>query len=674
MNKNKKLIFGMILLATALFLIANISAASNYCCEKTVNGAFCQNAPIEQCDNTFKTAPTSCDSTSYCKKGCCFDGNEGLCMEGTPQRVCETSGGTWADDEQCNVPQCELGCCVLADQGAFVTLTRCKQMSGFYGIKTDFRKTIGDELTCIATAQKADKGACVFEDVSLLKKKCTFTTRDQCKTANLASDVLNNTNSTLGASSGFYKDYLCTAPELGTECAPDLKNTITVDGKDEVYFKDTCGNVANIYDADRAKDKAYWTKVYSKSESCGYGSSNAGSSSCGNCDYYLGSIAKKSTGILGGAQYGDYVCSDLGCKKENRQHGESWCVSDSPNGDGEDTVGSRFYREICMNGEVITEPCADFRNEVCIEDDFDGFSEAQCRINKWQDCTQQQEEKDCSNVLVRNCKWVEGYYFSTVSGQIEKSADEDSDNPTPKGLCVPNNPPGFNFWTTGNTGTGVTTPEFTATTPAFGTGYVDPASAGTAGESMCGLGNTKVTLKWEKQVRPADFLKIFGGDGEWVCANDECERYDSDPSAHTISDAEAQTIANDLNAICSYLGDCGGKSNFVGKSTDDGYAAYVNNERVAGSGNAEVIEKVPAAVTTTTNPAKSATGDNVGNALNVVNTGAQAYNSVAGSGSSTSGTVAAVISENENEEIGFFTLKWKIISDYFKNKIGEADE
>ena len=324
MSKNKKTLFGIFFIALAILLISSAYAASasNYCCEKTLNGAFCQNAPKAQCDESFKIAPTSCDSTSYCKKGCCFDGNEGLCMEGTPQRVCESSNGTWADNENCNVPQCSLGCCVLADQGAFVTLTRCKQMSGFYGIKTDFRKTITDELSCISAAQNADKGACVFEDISLLKKKCTFITRGACKTANLASDVLNSSNNTgnLGANSGFYKNYLCTAPELGTECAPDLKNTVTIPGKDEVYFKDTCGNIANIYDADKAKDKAYWTKVYKKSESCGYGSSNAGSSSCGNCDYYLGSTAKRATGILGRATYGDYVCADLSCKKAGKKH------------------------------------------------------------------------------------------------------------------------------------------------------------------------------------------------------------------------------------------------------------------------------------------------------------------------------------------------------------------
>ena len=261
MKKSQKIILGIILFGILFSLTFAFTSAAevSYCCEKTTSGAWCQNAPLSQCEAGFNNAPTSCDSTSYCKKGCCFDSNEGLCMEGTPQRICGDSNGTWADNAECDVPQCNLGCCILADQGAFVTLTRCKQMSGFYGLKTDFRTSITNELSCVETAQGADKGACVFEDATapLLKKNCIFTTRANCKTANLASDTGENVsvNVTTGASNGFYKDYLCTAEELGTECAPDLKNTIILSGKDEVYFQDTCGNIANIYDSTRAKDK-----------------------------------------------------------------------------------------------------------------------------------------------------------------------------------------------------------------------------------------------------------------------------------------------------------------------------------------------------------------------------------------------------------------------------------
>ncbi len=659
----------MIGILFSLTLMFASAAESNYCCEKTTAGAWCQNAPQSVCDTSFKTAPTSCDSTSYCKKGCCFDGNEGLCMEGTPQKVCEDSSGTWADNEKCDVPQCNLGCCVLADQGAFVTLTRCKQMSGFYGIKTDFRTTITNELSCIATAQSADKGACVFEDSALLEKSCVFTTRANCNVANLASDVLvNNSEQNFSTGSGFYKDYLCTAPELGTECAPDLKNTITLEGKDEVYFQDTCGNVANIYDASKAKDNAYWTKVYKKSESCGYGDSNAGSTTCGNCDYFLGSIAKKSTGILGigDPAYGDYICADLSCAEADKSHGESWCAKDEPSGDGKDTVGSRYYREICIMGEVITEPCADYRNEICIEDTFNGFSEAQCRVNRWQDCTKQKEDADCSNTLARDCKWIEGYYFSSNTGQIEKAVDDQTEygqlHPTPQGLCVPNYPPGSNFWGASETGGfDAATPEFNATTPGFGTGYISPSSDTIDSSVLCGLANMKIVVQFNKTTKPADIFGLFSGNEEWECGNDACERYVSNPSSGIITEAEVQAIATDMNGICSTLGDCGGKTNWVGQYTDDGYAAYLLNKRLAGSGGAEVLESDSssnAAMSTATTGSTGTSGSDIASTATAVSTLANTAGQISGE------VVADIDSSNP--------IQFRIIIDYFKNMFGIA--
>jgi hypothetical protein len=286
-------------------------------------------------------------------------------MESTPQRICSANNGTWANDSKCAVAQCSLGCCIIGDQGAFVTLTRCKQLSGFYQLETDFRRNIQDEVTCIATAQGEDVGACVYANPELLRNECTFTTRSNCRGAVLVSG--NETNASLLATGtrAFYKDTLCSAEELGTLCGPSTETTL-VDGKDEVYFKDSCGNVANIYDASRYTDKQYWKKVFKKQDSCGYASSNANSKTCGNCDYYLGSIGKKATGALGIGQptYGNYICIDLSCKKEGKKHGESWCATDSPTGNGQDSVGSRYFKEICLNGEVLTEPCADYRNEV----------------------------------------------------------------------------------------------------------------------------------------------------------------------------------------------------------------------------------------------------------------------------------------------------------------------
>ena len=211
----KKIILYVLSISLILLAMQFAYAEGTYCCEKTKTGAFCQNAPLEQCDNNFLTSPTSCDSTSYCKPGCCFDSQEGLCMESTPQNICNAGNGTWVNNSQCKIPQCGLGCCLLGDQAAFVTLTRCKQLSGFYGLKTDFRKTITNELTCIATAQGDDKGACVTEDTSTGTKNCKFTTRSACKVGSISATISTNLSSNkTSAGVGFYKDILCSAEEL----------------------------------------------------------------------------------------------------------------------------------------------------------------------------------------------------------------------------------------------------------------------------------------------------------------------------------------------------------------------------------------------------------------------------------------------------------------------------
>lgn len=588
-----KIIFILgILLALALSFNF-ILAEANYCCEKTTSGAWCQNDALANCDTNYKTSPTACDSTSYCKRGCCFDSQEGICMESTPQRVCEDADGTWADDAECGIIQCKLGCCILADQAAFVTMTRCKQLSGFYGLNIDFRSSITNELTCIATAHGAEKGACVYQD-QYGSPACKVKTRAECPEAELT--IPEGVNATITnqtqVKTAFYAGYLCTAEELGTICSPNLEETTIIEGKDEVYFTDTCGNIANIYDASKIDDDDYWRKIYKKSESCGYGSSNAFSSSCGNCDYYYGSIAAKATRKTGYPTYGDYICIDLNCKDYGKRHGESWCVYDAPSGNGKDPVGSRYFKEICIFGEVITEPCADFRNEICIEGEFGGFTEAACRTNRWQDCVGQKERDDCENTDVRDCKWIEGYYFSS-DGTIKKSYNgTDASKKTPLGLCVPNYPPGNQFYTSDASSAGTITKESNFTN-TYGTGYVSTSSSNIV--TSCSMANAKTTFKWERTKYP---LKLFGDkETDWKCQDKEnmnChylseeENYDPDKFAKDSDTMDAW--ARDMNNICYQLGDCGGYINFAGVYTEEGYAAYFENERVAGAGGAEILE------------------------------------------------------------------------------------
>src|SRR3989344_3635297 len=424
------------------FGIAEIAAAQDvsFCCEKTLSGEFCQNAPETECDisNDFRATPSSCEATSFCKKGCCYDSKEGICSENTPQRVCDDAEGTWSDDAECNIPQCASGCCVIGTQAAFVSSVRCKSLSSFYGVNTDFGPTT--ETTCI-------------------------------------------------------------------------------EGGDEVYFVDTCGNRANIYDASKVNEKDYWTDIFTKSESCGAGSANANSASCGNCDYLAGSIWGKSEFGDTRATYGDNICQDLNCETtslgESKKHGETWCFYDSETGDGKDAVGSRHYRHICISGEETTEACDDFRQQSCVQSAIEtstgeSFSQAGCRVNRWQDCIAQIEQEDCENTDKRDCRW-------TASGESIQNGTIG---------CSPNVPPGLDFW-----------------------------NADSDANGICSAATKTCTAKFEKGLL----------DSDWKC-KENCE-------------CLAEGWAQNQNSLCAGLGDCGGYVNYVGAYTDDGYEYTIDGEK-----------------------------------------------------------------------------------------------
>ncbi len=515
----KSIFLGIII----LFLGVNIISAAeiSYCCEKTNSGAWCQNAPAQNCDSNYRSVPTSCEATSYCKLGCCYDSQEGTCMENTPQKVCDDSGGVWGESAECEISQCELGCCLIGDQAAFVTQTRCKKLASIYGLNIDFRTDITNEYECIANAFPDVKGACVIEEE--FEKNCEFTTRENC--LEIESSYGGN------SSVEFHEGYLCSAEELGTNCGPTEK-TICIEESDEVYFVDSCGNLANIYDSSKINDKNYWAEIYTKSESCNYDSGNAGSSGCGNCDYYRGSICGEYDRGNDRVRptYGDNICKDLSCdyKGKSYEHGETWCADSSQGNEGiseididenkntdsssENLPGSRYFRMLCYNGEVIVEPCADYRQEVCVESNVNGFQTAACKVNEWQDCIAQTTQKDCQNTDKRDCQWI-----STSSGT----------------MCVPKYSPGFNFWEEGGDA-----------------------------KDICSTGNTQCIVSFEKNKG----LLGIGEGGEECIDNCEC--------LTTVWE-------NQMRNVCNSLGDCGGTANYIGipgYNSNGGVTIYAYNE------------------------------------------------------------------------------------------------
>ena len=572
-----------------IFLVGIVNAGETVsvsdvtvCCEKTNSGLFCQDVKEEDCDSDSRALPTSCTSTSFCKPGYCFDSVEGTCLDNVPQMVCNDNAGTWQAEMP---PQCELGCCVLGDQASFVTLTRCKRLSSMFGLETNFNMNLKDEFQCIMSARAEEKGACVYiDDPAAAQPTCKFVMRSECKVdsgssadeeagdeieedgeeeageeegsddgGGLLDEALTDVDNTGGSLSPpgdagcgesvcFYEGLLCSAEELGTDCGM-TKETTCMPGREEVYFVDTCGNPANIYDASKVNDKRYWSKIFDKAESCRSEQSNGGSQTCGNCNYILGAVCREGTSKTGRATYGDFICADLGCEDEGgeeQMHGESWCV-----GPGIDNPGSKYYRHSCVNNEVVSEPCAEFRQEICIENTIStsegDFTQAGCRVNRWQDCTSQKEQEDCLNNDRRDCVWLDGIEYvlmgmamngSTVDGNslgglaaaIKEAGGLEN---IPQGACVPEHAPGLEFYGGGEEGSG--------------------ASDDAAG--VCGQANAVCPVTYEKG--------LIGGD--WECV-EHCECLPG-------GELEAKRVQ-----LCTAMGDCGPKTNWIGqRGSGQGY-------------------------------------------------------------------------------------------------------
>ena len=106
----------------------------------------------------------------------------------------------------------------------------------------------------------------------------------------------------------------------------------------------------------------------------------------------------------------------------------------------------------CWDGQIIAEPCANYRNEYCSQSSIstlhtDNFKIAWCQENEWSECALKENQKDCEDTKY-DCKWLEGYsfYFDGETGKPLNIRDNDNMNEDIQGSCVPLIAPGFDFW------------------------------------------------------------------------------------------------------------------------------------------------------------------------------------------------------------------------------------
>lgn len=268
--------------------------------------------------------------------GCCFDRSTGFCSMNIPYDSCDT--GEWSGDASCTRSECKQGCCVLGTNTIFTTEQTCILESRAKGFEPNWQGDLSADL-CSSLAGGQDLVACVYSGE--YENQCKFIERKNC----------------LGTA---YPGLVCSDLSLNTVCKKTSKTKCFDDG---VYYVDSCGN----------------RDVLVK-----------------QCDYESGTMCKQKSS-------NEAYCKDLNCVDkwgEARKNGESWCIGldglpleldvrsaifkkpAEKEPSFSDSVGSRFFKQVCIDGEVIDEPCADYRTEVCV---MNG-TQAKCIANHGESC------------------------------------------------------------------------------------------------------------------------------------------------------------------------------------------------------------------------------------------------------------------------------------------------
>ncbi|MDO8459508.1 MAG: hypothetical protein Q7S74_00195 [Nanoarchaeota archaeon] len=537
-------------------------------CIKSKKGEQCQKYTTKDCED--KCLPGGCtqianlnspggNAPDECKIGTCQDPSEGICQFNAPKGSCEEKEGKWFDDPNGNIEECNRGCCVLGTEAKFTTDLQCQKTAEdlglVYGESATFDSTLNSEMACLALATGEQQGACTFDSGdSSGMKGCKLVSQSEC------SQIHGTFNAGM----------LCSNPSLNTICTTK-KSSSCVDGLDEVYWFDSCGNRENIYGSEVAGKEGM---LLAKSESCSIGEAGdwlKNQASCGNCNRLFGSVCgdKTSEEKLDDTSQGD-VCLNLGCEDDSdngrrRENGETWCAyqtkfgvagADIPGfaalsyagglggigggfiggfigGRSIGPPGSLFYRKSCQDGKIELTACENYRNQICTEHQepkegsSEKFSTAACRVNRWQECLKYNPTQQVGGGLgtaqvilaMTQCEFDPDCFVKTV--EVGKNFRFP--------VCLPKYPPGFNL------GNGV--------------------SGG--GEQVCKFASQECTAVFVKEQKGFLF-----GPVEWVCkANCECVE-GNDPD----STQPSQKFVSEMNNFCTSLGDCGQKVNYKGIS------------------------------------------------------------------------------------------------------------
>jgi hypothetical protein len=596
--------FSFILGGMAVFSSEEVKAegfVSQGCCLEAKDGSICQE--MNTADSSLckkELLGTSCSTVNECQKGCCYDSSNGECAFNSPKEQCLENGGNWNYEPTCRIQQCILGCCILGENAQTSTYKECVNSAKRFNFEINFQ-ALDSDGSCNSKIGLDKTGACVIPSSDYSgENDCKITLKRNCQTGGGV----------------FHENYLCTSKKLDTNCFK-AKNTTCLQDKDEIYYVDSCGNPANIYDASKYDDENYWEQTISKELSCSSSDEN-----CGNCNYKSGSFCQEYRKNKDEKpEMGNYVCRDLNCKTADgiKKHGESWCVSDYPFNETVFPVGTRQYRAVCMNGEIRVEPCADFNQEICVEKELrdNTKTEAKCQVNPWRSClfandksTGAEIKEECEKN--EYCILFNDYYSNRTSwnetlaanpsdlllrsdGQILASFDynmpieqQGAANANTRDLngilphCVPKFAPGFVFWkeTQDNN---------------YGGSYIES-------KYICNIGNFNcISPKTRGCSLTSGFLSnvvCWGTFGLWgLIGNPSCSSWSDEQNWECNINGEHQTVrTNELpklvaafNERCRSVGSCGVNTNIAGKIGETNNSFKITRAKMDLHGDLNVI-------------------------------------------------------------------------------------
>ncbi|MDA3836252.1 MAG: hypothetical protein PF542_01380 [Nanoarchaeota archaeon] len=450
-----------LIFALLIILVVPVLAQEDFVCCKEVGGDWCRNVEQSQCLSTLSSY-TSCSSVPECNMGTCILSNGGECQAGISQVECTSKDGYWDPSPMKGIEACQPTCCVIGNFADLLLKIECSRIGKEMNLKPKFLSGFSTKKQCQEESFLKSRGACV--DLSGSEGiDCFHTTKEECDSSG----------------NKFYRDSLCTAPGISDCAIPSKPETICGGpGEEDIYFLDTCGNVANKMATSREQNDDYWTTMKDDYSDGDYS---------GDCDFMRKGTRCKPEGS-------SHKCVEsASCKnvddgygnKIDYNHGDRWCYNegaltedvqlnidlnedefmlertrvDLENGYRElNLPGSRYYVMQCYNGEVIPVPCADFRNQVCkeglLEDEVteDIAPYAVCATNRYAGCIYSENKTDCES-NDKDCKWLGwGYRFD---GQtipyygISENPDgkkERAQRDEEQGSCVPLYAPGMDFW------------------------------------------------------------------------------------------------------------------------------------------------------------------------------------------------------------------------------------